>query len=532
MEEIKAHHPGVVEPKSSSEAAAVEYDGEYGDTHWDLKDMQRLGKKQEFKRNFSFYSTLGFVSIYMATWEFVLVSLSVGFANGGFAGLFWTFIGTVLCYSTIVASLAELESMAPTSGGQYHWVSEFAPEKHQKILSYLAGWMSTLGWLASNASAGFIVTTMIEAGIEITNAEFVFPNWQYTLIVLAFIVLTIFINTWGAKTLPTLEVISLVAHILGFFVFLGILWGMTPRNSAHAVFAEFTDESGWNNIGTACLISQVSVLYCNLGSDSIVHISEEVEDASLIVPRAMWWSYVINVLMGIVMLITMLFGIGPLEDVLEADAPYLNLFLNTGSTGVAVFLIIILFLLIFSGNITALATTSREVWAFSRDNGLPGSSWISKMNHKWNTPFNSVYVTSVFTAILCCINFGSTLAFNIIISLSLLALLSTYMISIGCVLHKRLTHQALPPARWSLGRLGLPVNLFAFFYSGFAIVFCCFPTGRPVELDSANWAPLVWVGVLMLAGVSYIFHGKKYYTPPVMYVEGRKAAGVGLQAVS
>lgn len=47
-------------------------------------------------------------------------------------------------------------------------------------------------------------------------------------------------------------------------------------------------------------------MYCNLGSDSVVHISEEVGDASLVVPRAMWWSYIGNVLAGIVMLITML----------------------------------------------------------------------------------------------------------------------------------------------------------------------------------------------------------------------------------
>lgn len=39
-------------------------------------------------------------------------SLSVGLMNGGFGGLFWTWCGTVLCYSTIVASLAELESMS------------------------------------------------------------------------------------------------------------------------------------------------------------------------------------------------------------------------------------------------------------------------------------------------------------------------------------------------------------------------------------------------------------------------------------
>lgn len=110
--------------------------------------------------------------------------------------------------------------------------------------------------------------------------------------------------------------------------------------------------------------------------------AEEVEDASWIVPRAMWWSYVINVFLGIIMLITMLFGIGSLEATLEADAPYLNLFVNTGSTGVALFLTIVLLLLIFAGNITTLATVSRELWAFSRDKGFPFSRWIS---HVWIT---------------------------------------------------------------------------------------------------------------------------------------------------
>ena len=99
------------------------YDDSWGDSRQDMIDMQRLGKKQEFKRNFHFLSAIGFVSVYMATWEFVLVSLSIGFTNGGFAGLFWCFITTVTCYATIVASLSEMESMAPTSGGQYHWVA-------------------------------------------------------------------------------------------------------------------------------------------------------------------------------------------------------------------------------------------------------------------------------------------------------------------------------------------------------------------------------------------------------------------------
>lgn len=94
----------------------------------------------------------------------------------------------------------------------------------------------------------------------------------------------------------------------------------------------------------------------------------------------MWWSYVLNSAMAFVMVITMLFCIGPLESILDVDLPYLNLFLNTGSTSAALFLVIILILLVYAGNVTALAATSREVWAFSRDRGFPFSSWISHVS--------------------------------------------------------------------------------------------------------------------------------------------------------
>ena len=254
-----------------------------GATHQDAVDMLRLGKKQEFKRNFNFISTLGFISIYMATWEFVLVSLALGLWNGGFGGLWWTWVGTVSAYSSIVASLAEMESMAPTSGGQYHWVSEFAPENCQRFLSYSAGWMSTLGWLASTASSCFVCATLIQALVEVTDIDFVFANWKYTLIALAILLITIFFNTWGAKSLPMVETVSLVGHILGFFVTIIPLWVMCPKSSATEVFTSVVDNGGWGNLGAACIVGQVSVLYCNLGSDSAVHISEEVADASLVV---------------------------------------------------------------------------------------------------------------------------------------------------------------------------------------------------------------------------------------------------------
>lgn len=87
-----------------------------------------------------------------------------------------------------------------------------------------------------------------------------------------------------------------------------------------------------------------------------------------------------HVALGFAMMITMLFTVGSLEDAINASSPFQNSFTNTGSTGVNVALTLVLALLIGAANITSLATTSREIWAFARDGGTPGHRWISKVS--------------------------------------------------------------------------------------------------------------------------------------------------------
>lgn len=62
-----------------------------------------------------------------------------GLIAGGLSGLFWSLCWAYLGQFFIVLSLAEMAAMAPTAGGQYHWVSEFAPREYQKVLSYISG---------------------------------------------------------------------------------------------------------------------------------------------------------------------------------------------------------------------------------------------------------------------------------------------------------------------------------------------------------------------------------------------------------
>ena len=128
--------------------------------------------------------------------------------------------------------------------------------------------MSTLGWLASVSSSVFVLATLIEAIAEVNNANFAFECWQYTLLMLAFLIVTIAFNTWGAKALLRIESLSLFGHLGGFLITIIPLLVLAPKNSAKQVFMEVINNGGWKNTGTSCLVAQVSVLYCNLGEYS------------------------------------------------------------------------------------------------------------------------------------------------------------------------------------------------------------------------------------------------------------------------
>lgn len=70
------------------------------------------------QRNFRFLSIFGFSMILMQAWESVLAVGSIGLTNGGTAGYVWMFLVCWIGFGFVNTSMAEMGSMAPTTGGQ------------------------------------------------------------------------------------------------------------------------------------------------------------------------------------------------------------------------------------------------------------------------------------------------------------------------------------------------------------------------------------------------------------------------------
>lgn len=115
------------------------------------------------------------------------------------------------------------------------------------------------------------------------------------------------------------------------------------------------------------------------GSDSAAHMSEEVKNAGIVVPRSMMWSYIMNGALGFIMLVSLLFSIPDVEAAINDPTGYsfLWVFQQTMPTRGTNVLTTIILVLVIAGNISVNASTSRQTYAFARDRGLVFNDWIA-----------------------------------------------------------------------------------------------------------------------------------------------------------
>ena len=117
--------------------------------------------------------------------------------------------------------------------------------------------------------------------------------------------------------------------------------------------------------------------------------------------------------------------------------------------------------------------------------------------------------------LIALLNLGSSVALNAIVSLTISSLLSSYILSIGCFVTKRLRGEPLPPARFSLGRWGMTINVISLVFLISFFIFCFFPAATPVAPETMNWNIAMFGFVTIFATVYYLTIGHKQYRPPV-----------------
>jgi choline transport protein len=328
---------------------------------------------------------------------------------------------------------------------------------------------------------------------------------------------------------------------MAYFAYLVPVWVSAPVATHSQVWTTFENEGGWSSLPLAVLVGQLTGIGAQVGVDTVshpsawtmasltmqqaAHMSEEVKNASKVIPTTILVVYVLNFVLMFPAILTVCYHIPSLNDALGDPTTYPAIYVlrqSMSTTWITVVLAVIVAIMCVS-SINYFAAVNRDLFAFARDQGLPFSSWLGKVHPTKHLPVNASQVSSVIAGLLCLIYIGSPVAFYAITSLLTVSLLMCYIMSIGSILWRKVYRPyTIPPSRFELGRVwGIVCNGLAIIYGSWACFWSFWPTSTPVTAAGFNWASPIFGAVLVFSLFYYWFIARNSYTGPVAKVVGR-----------
>ncbi len=519
----------------------------------DIKDLHQLGYAQELFRSMGGFSNfaISFSIISILTGAVILYDYGLAWAGTAAVMIGWPLI-TVFVLA-IAASMGEIASAYPTAGGLYYWASRMK----NKNWGWWTAWLNLIGQFAIVAGINFAAAAFLNATIITPLLDNIGIAYDNTTVLLSFgetavltgqlvtmgviMLIQLALNIGGINLVALLNQVSVWWHIaiVAAVVILIFLAGK-PDESGLTLFAiEPQDVAGsWNNnlgfvnlqYGPAVSYPLILAFFFSLlqanwtytGYDASAHVAEETVGARVASAWGIFLSVAVSAVVGFVFLLALSTHLPDLSTLFPAvlddtTLPASSQYYFGG--GVAVIAILehnlgqlgdilaagIAIAMWFCG-LSSVASAGRMLYAFSRDDGLPGSGWLKKVSHRYRTPANSltaiVVVAWVFSVLAGVVGGGTAIV--IVTAISTIFLYAAY----GIVIYLGATTQDWLSERvWSLGRFSKPIAWLSVFWVIVLMILFSFPTSGNI-----SW-PFMAATVLFLI-VYYFAFAKRNFKGP------------------
>jgi amino acid transporter len=517
----------------------------------DITDLHGLGYAQELFRTMGGFSNfaISFSIISILTGAVILYDYGLAWAGTAAVMIGWPLI-TVFVLA-IAASMAELASAYPTAGGLYYWASKMK----NKNWGWWTAWLNLIGQFAivagiDYAAAGFINATIVDKLLGGTFNTVLFGPINGQLVTMGVILaIQLALNIAGINLVALLNQVSVWWHIVivAVVVVLIFLAGKPDQSGLTLFQIQPLDQGGsWdNNLGFVHLLYGpatsyplilaffFSLLLANwtyTGYDASAHVAEETVGARMASAWGVFLSVAVSAVVGYIFLVALTTHLPNLSALFPADlstadpATYSQYYFGGG---VAVIDILVYNLGTFVGGLlsagiaiamwfcglASLAAAGRMLFAFSRDDGIPGSSWLKRVSARYRTPANALVAVAVVAWLFTVAAFivGTGTAIVIITAISTIFLYAAYgvVIYLGATTEEWRTHRV-----WSLGRWSKPIAYVAVFWVIVLMILFSFPTSGNI-----SWPFMVGTVVLLL--VYYFGWARAHFEGPK--VQGAEA---------
>jgi amino acid transporter len=374
------------------------------DTAADVEQLRRMGYVQELRRRMSAFSNfaISFSTICILAGGITSLQLGLSAVGGAAAGVVWP-VG--VAFSLVVAlCMAQVASAFPTAGGLYHWSAILGGR----------GWGWATAWF--NLAGLVFVTAAVNVGAYGLFVNFIGPLWGIDPAklglghqmggVAVIVVSHALFNHFGIRATTLLTdfsgyLIFAVTLLLAF-----VMVRAAPGLDVARLF-RFENLSGpagggvWPAHGglfAVALLALMWPVYTITGFDASAHTSEETVQAARNVPKGMLRSVYLSGLVGWVMVGSFVMA---MPDVGEAARQGPEVFawlmkrVAPGWVGVALWAGIVA--ANYLCGLACMTSTSRMMYAFARDGGLPWSRAVSRVSPRRRTPVVAIWTTAALT---------------------------------------------------------------------------------------------------------------------------------------
>ncbi|KIW11193.1 hypothetical protein PV08_10493 [Exophiala spinifera] len=481
-------------------------------------ELEAQGYEREMPRQFSLFSLMALSYALLATWNGFGSAMGIGLNEAGAAGTIYSLIIAAVLTGTIAVGMAELASAYPTAGAQYYWSFMVSSPEWAPFASYLSASVSTLGWWLGLGSVCQFIAAMILGMVKLCHDDYVVEDWHTWLCYVGVIWTACTLVIVGSRILPAFNSFMMYFSFVALIAtFVTILACAAPNYQSGAwVFSTTTNATGWKSDGFAFVLAILNALYGFLGVDSGAHMCEEIPNPTVNVPKVIVYPVIIGFVSTLPFSIGCMYVITDLDAVLNTDTglPLMELYYQaTGSKAATVVLMSAFAVCMFGAACANITSSSRQMWAASRDNCYPFSKYWKQIHPKWHMPRNVVCLTGTLVSLYGLIFLGSSTVFSSMVGACIVFMTTSYVIPQG-ILAWRGRKKILPERPLNLGGWGLPVNVLACAWVVGIDVLFCFPPVMPVTKNNMNWISVVTVGLCSYIFIAWHVSQKKVFKGP------------------
>lgn len=515
--------------------------------------LEKLGYKPELKRSFSPLALLGVSFSIMSVAPSIATEFSTSIGAGG-VGMTWGWFVPCFFIMTIGVSMSEMGSAMPTSGGLYWWTYKFAPgdlrrsenglwydiknapassrmaiiRQHllsKRFWSFLCGYADTLGLIAGGASINYGFALQLLACPQLAIDGFSYNYYECYGVYAAATISMGIVSCLPNRILSHIQTgtiaLNLIAvGILVIAVPVGLKRQGISLNSGSFVFGNETNSLNYS-YGWSFLLSWMNAIWSVSSHDSNIHMGEEANNAGFAIPFGIIMSIGLCWVLGFLILAVLAAVVDPSPDgfaqILDSDFPIVPVIQRALNDRWAIGIMALFCVIQWCMGLSSLIATSRQTWAFARDDALPFSRILKKITSR-GIPYYSLCFDVIIALLIGLLILAGDTAAEAIFSLGVTSLYLAWCLPIW-FRTAFFDPNAFEPGVFYLGhKVSWCNNLVASIYGVFVIfALTIIPSDIPVtDADEMNYTVLICGAVWLGATIYYWVDAHKWYEGPKM----------------